>query len=50
MAMKNLFNTREEAEKYRVEHELWVTAPEYIRFRNKWVLVFPLKGCITVEQ
>ena len=44
--MKNYFNTKEEAEAYRVKHELWIRVPEYIEFRKKWVLVFPLKACL----
>jgi hypothetical protein len=47
--MKNYFNTKEEAERYRVKHELWVRVAEYIVCRNKWALVFPIKACITVE-
>ena len=27
--MKNYFNTKEEAEAYRVKHELWIRVPEY---------------------
>jgi hypothetical protein len=42
--MKNYFNTREEAEKYRVKHELWVKVPEYIKCVKKWALVFPIKA------
>jgi hypothetical protein len=48
--MKNLFNTKEEAEAYRVKHELWVRVPEYITCRNKWALVFPLKCCLSYND
>lgn len=44
--MKNLFNTKEEAEQYRVDHELWVMVPEYITCRKKWALIFLVKTCL----
>lgn len=47
--MKNYFNSKEEAEAYRIKYELWVRVPEYIACRNKWALVFPLKAQITVK-
>lgn len=47
--MKNLFNTKEEAKEYREKHQLWARVPEYIEFRKKWALVFPIKACLTVD-
>jgi len=44
--MKNLFDTKEEAEAYKIKHELYVRVPEYIKFRKKWALVFPIKTCL----
>lgn len=50
-----LFKTKEEAEKYRIEHELYVMVAEYIPCRGKWALIFPLhakresKDCMTLE-
>lgn len=38
------FNTKEEAEKYKVEHKLWCRVPEYIPCAKKYALVFPLKA------
>ena len=38
-----LFKTKEEAEKYREKHELYVMVAEYIPCRRKWALIFPLK-------
>ena len=47
--MKNYFNTKEEAEAYRAEHELYVRVAEYLPCVQKWALVFPLKACIEVK-
>jgi hypothetical protein len=45
--MKNHFDTREEAEKYKQDHELFIMTVEYIPCFEKWALVFPLKAYIT---
>ena len=42
--MKNYFDTREEAEKYRQKKELYVMVPEYLPCFGKWALVFPIKA------
>lgn len=34
------FNSKEEAEKYKSEHELYVMAAEYITCKKQWALVF----------
>lgn len=36
------FNSKEEAEKYKSEHELYVMAAEYITCKKQWALVFPV--------
>ena len=45
--MKNYFETKEEAIRYKDKHQLCVRVPEYIECMKKWALVFPLK---TVQQ
>ena len=42
--MKNYFNTREEAEEYRQEKELYIRVPEYLPCFGKWALVFQIKA------
>ena len=44
--MKNYFYTREEAEEYRREKELYVRVPEYLPCFGKWALVFPIEAKI----
>jgi len=46
--MKEYFDTEEEAKEYKEKHQLYVRIPEYIKFRNKWALVFPIKAHLTV--
>ena len=43
------FDTKEEAEKYKKEHEIYVKVPAYIACRNKWALIFPLKAEVEKE-
>lgn len=38
------FKSKEEAEKYRTEHELYVMAAEYIACKKQWALVFPVSA------
>lgn len=47
--MKNYFETREEAEEYRQEKELYVRAPEYLPCFGKWALVFKIKATTNGE-
>ena len=47
---KNLFETKEEAEKYKEKHQLYVRVPEYIPCRKKWALVFPIKCKLTYDN
>lgn len=42
--MKEYFDTKEEAENYRLSHELYARAVEYIPCREKYALVFPIKA------
>lgn len=44
--MKEYFETKEEAEQYRVKHQLYVRVAEYITCRNKWALVFDIPAII----
>lgn len=36
------FKSKEEAEKYKSEHELYVMAAAYIACKKQWALVFPV--------
>ena len=47
--MKDDFGTREEAEEYRQEKELYVRVPEYLPCFGKWALVFPIKDTTNGE-
>ena len=47
--MKNYFDTREEAEEYRKNKELYVMVPEYLPCFGKWALVFPIKATTNRE-
>lgn len=38
------FDTREEAEEYRIKHEHKAMVAEFITSRQKWALVFPIKA------
>lgn len=40
------FETKEEAEKYKEEHEHYVMVAEYIECVKKWALVFDVKAQI----
>lgn len=37
------FDTKEQAEKYRVEHEYYIMIPFYSMEKKKWCLIFDLK-------
>jgi len=38
------FNSKEEAEEYKLKHEHYVMVVEYIKCVGKWALVFNLKA------
>ena len=44
------FDTKEEAEKYRDDHEHYVMVAEYIDCRKKWALVFQVKTCHQIQK
>lgn len=45
-----LFETKEAAEQYRLEHEHYVMVAEYIPCRGKWALIFPLHAKSDSEE
>ena len=49
MRTNNYFETKEEAETYRIEHELYARVAEYLPCVQRWALVFPLKACLEVH-
>ena len=44
---KNSFKTKEEAEAYKIKHELYVMKAEYISCSKKWSLIYDVK---TIQQ
>lgn len=47
MKIKNHFETKDEALKYKAERQIYNMVPEYLTCVKKWALVFPIK---TIHQ
>lgn len=48
--MKSRFDSKQEADAYKVKHQLYGRVAEPISGTTKWALVFPLKAHLTVRQ